>query len=62
MGTKLLQWCPTLCPPIWSVTCQAPLSMGFPSQEFWNGLPFPPLGDHPDPGLNPHLLRVACIG
>ena len=32
---------------------QAPLSMGFPRQEYWNGLPFPFLGDLPDPGINP---------
>ena len=25
----------------WTVTCQAPLSMGFPRQEYWGGLPFP---------------------
>ena len=30
-------------------SCQAPLSMGFPSQEFWSGLPFAPPGDLPDP-------------
>ena len=27
--------------------------MGFPKQEYWSGLPFPPLGDHPDPGIKP---------
>ena len=32
---------------------QAPLSMGFPWQEYWNGLPFPPTGDIPDPGIKP---------
>ena len=35
----------------WTVACQAPLSMGFPRQEYWNGLPFPSLGDLPDPGI-----------
>ena len=25
----------------WTVACQAPLSMGFPRQEYWTGLPFP---------------------
>ena len=29
----------------WTAACQAPLSMGFPSEEFWTGLPFPPAGD-----------------
>ena len=33
--------------------CQAPMSMGFPRQEYWSGLPFPPLGDLPDPGIEP---------
>ena len=33
----------------WTVTRQAPLSMGFPKQEYWSGLPFPPLGDLPGP-------------
>ena len=37
----------------WTVTLQAPLSMGFHRQEYWNGLPFPPLGDLPDPGIEP---------
>ena len=35
----------------WTVACQAPLSMGFPRQEYWSGLPFPPSGDLPDPGI-----------
>ena len=32
---------------------QAPLSMGFSRQEYWSGLPFPPLGDLPDSGIEP---------
>ena len=35
----------------WTVARQAPLSMGFSRQEHWNGLPFPPLGDFPDPEI-----------
>ena len=31
------------------MSCQAPLSMEFPKQEYWSGLPFPP-GDLPDSG------------
>ena len=38
---SVTQLCPTLCDPM---DCQAPLSMGFSRQEFWSGLPFPPLG------------------
>ena len=40
--------CLTLCDPM---DCQGPLSMGFPRQEYWSGLPFPPPGDLPDPGI-----------
>ena len=35
----------------WTITHQAPWSMGFSRQEYWNGLPFPSLGDIPDPGI-----------
>ena len=34
-----------------TVACQAPLSTGFPRQEYWSGLPFPPPGDISDPGI-----------
>ena len=44
--------CLTLLRP-WTITCQAPLSMGFPRQAYWGGLPFPSLGDLPDPGIKP---------
>ena len=37
----------------WTVVHQAPLCMGFSRQEYWNGLPFPPPGDLPDPGIEP---------
>ena len=37
----------------WTVTYQAPLSMGFSRQEYWSGLPFPSPGDLPDPGIKP---------
>ena len=37
----------------WTVAWQAPLSMGFPRQEYWSGLPFRPSGDLPDPGIKP---------
>ena len=36
-----------------TVAYQAPLSMGFPRQEYWSGLSFPPPGDLPDPGIEP---------
>ena len=42
-----------------TVARQAPLSMGFPRQEYWSGLPFPPPGDLPDPGLEPKSPALA---
>ena len=39
--------------PCHGVPCQAPLSMGFPRQEYWSELPFPPPGDLPNPGIKP---------
>ena len=60
---QALQLCPTLCDPMDCVGCepmdQAPLSMGFFGQEYWSGLPFPPPGDLPDPGIKP-ASRVSC--
>ena len=35
----------------WTVAHQAPPSMGFSKQEYWNGLPFPSPGDLPNPGF-----------
>ena len=37
----------------WTVACHSPLSMGFPRQEYWSGLPFPSPGDLPNPGIEP---------
>ena len=37
----------------WTVARQAPLSMGFPKQEYWSKLPFPPPEDLLDPGIKP---------
>ena len=37
----------------WTAALQAPLSMGFSRQEYWSGLPCPPPGDRPDPGIEP---------
>ena len=36
-----------------TVACQAPLSMEFPRQDYWSGLPFPSPGDLPDPEIKP---------
>ena len=43
----------------WTAPCQVPLSMGFPRQEYWSGLPFPSLGDLPDPGTEPMSLALT---
>ena len=40
---------------------QAPLSMGFSRQEYWSGLPFPPPGDLPDPGIKPRSLMTPAV-
>ena len=37
----------------WTVSHQAPLSMGFSRQEYWSGLPYPSPGDLPKPGIKP---------
>ena len=44
--------CLTLCDPVDS-SPQAPLSMGFSRQEYWDGLPFHSPGGFPDPGIKP---------
>ena len=59
---KSLQSCPTFVTP-WAVAGQVPLSMGFPRQEYWSGLPFPSPGDFPDPGIEPKsLISPALAG
>ena len=40
---------------------QAPLFMGFSMQEYWSGLPFPPPGDLPDPGIEGTCKEVELI-
>ena len=42
--------------PHWSVALQAPLSVGFPRQEYWSRLPFPLPEGLPDPGMEPASL------
>ena len=52
---SVVQLCLTLCDPM-NCSPQAPLSIGFSRQEYWSGLPFPTLGDLPDPGIEPMSL------
>ena len=47
---KLLQLC-RLFVKLWTVAHQALLSMGFSRQQYWNGLPWPPPGNLPNPGI-----------
>ena len=42
----------------WALALQAPLSMGFPKQEYWSGLPFPSPGHLPNPGIELGLLYL----
>ena len=42
-----------------TVARQAPLFMGFPRQEYWSGLTFPPPGDLPNPEIKPESLALA---
>ena len=47
------QSCLTICQSLWTVACQAPLSMGFSRQEYWSGLPCSSSGYLSDPGIEP---------
>ena len=55
-GGLVAKTCPTLTAP-WTIALQAPLSLRFPKQEYWSGLPFPSAGDLPNPGVEPD----SCI-
>ena len=49
-GSLVTKLCLTLATP-WTVAHYAPLSMGFPGQEYWSGLPFPSPGNLLNPGI-----------
>ena len=59
-GGLVTKLCPTLVTP-WTVACHAPLSVGFPRQEYWSGLPFPSLGDPPDSDIEPESLVSPAL-
>ena len=46
---------------VWTVARQAPLSKGFPRQQHWSRLPFPPPGDLPDPGTGPLSMMSPAL-
>ena len=45
----------------WTVAHHAPLSVGFSRKEYWSGLPFPILGDLPDPGIELMSFASAAL-
>ena len=45
----------------WTVALEGPLSMEFPRQEYWSGLPFPPSGDLPNPRMEPASLMSPAL-
>ena len=58
-GSVVTKSCLTLVTP-WTVTCQAPFSVGFSRQEYWSGLPFPSPRDLPDPGIEPRSTTLQA--
>ena len=56
----VLRWCNPvrLLATLWTTGHQAPLPMGFSWQEYWSGLPCPPPGGLPNPGIKLVSLRV----
>ena len=45
---------------LWTVAHKAPLAVGFSKQEYWSGLPSPPPGDLPNPGIQPRPLALPA--
>ena len=60
-GGLVAKLCLNLATPR-TVAFQAPLSMGFSRQEYWNGLPFPSSGDLLNPGIKPVPLVSPVLG
>ena len=62
---KCLQLCMTFCDSMWVTVCNSPHSsvhgIGFPRQKYWSGLPFPPPGDLPNPGIKPTSLKSPAM-
>ena len=62
--TCMLSHCVCVCVCVcvcWTAACQASLSMGFSSQEYWSGLLFPSPGDPPDSGIEPLSLVSSAL-
>ena len=45
----------------WTIAHQAPLSLEFPRQEYWSGLPFPPLRELPYSGIEPKSPESSAL-
>ena len=60
MCVSAIQSCLTLCVP-WTVAFQIPLCMELSRQEYWSELPFPLLGDLPDPEIEPMFLVSSAL-
>ena len=45
----------------WTAASQTPQPMKFSRQEYWSGLPFPSLGDLPNPGIKPVSLPSPTL-
>ena len=58
---KLLHLCPTLWDPMDCSPSRILYPMGFSRQEYWSGLPRPPVGDLPNPGIEPVSLRSPAL-
>ena len=61
MHAKSFQSCLIICNPMDCVAHQVPLSMGFSRQEYWSGLPCPPPGNLPNPGIEPAFLTSPAL-
>ena len=59
VSKSCLTLCVCVCVCVCEPGCQAPLSMGFPRQEYWNRLPFPSPGDFPNPSIK-SVYDVMC--
>ena len=53
--------CVRLFVTLWIIAHQAPLSVGFFRKEYWSGLPCPPPGDLPDPGIKLSSLTSPAL-
>ena len=60
MHAKSLQSCPTLCDPM-NHSLPGSSVHGILRQEYWGGLPCPPPGDLPDPGIKPTVLMSPAM-